>query len=238
MAEFGNAEFFRSLGQYVYAYIDDGEIKEWEYVGKGNGNRGIQHIKSKGYNIDNLYIVARNLEKFENKQDWQSFLLESFIISTFNPKNNSVSGHYKECFVMAKFSEMFTEFKDSQYDNFAELPEWYLSNYSILKNRIGVMAFKKENVYIEGATKNSMAMSFYVDAISNEVTQVKISIWGGAAGEIQLENYGEKVQQFLSELEYSDDQISQVGSRNNHRVFQIEETNIQKVLNLFDQFMS
>lgn len=235
MAEIGSAEFFRTLGQYVYAYIVDGE---WKYVGKGNGNRSVQHIKTKGYNIDDLYIVAKNLEKYENKQDWQSFLLESFLISTNNPYDNSVSGHYKECFVMTKFSEMFTEFKDSQYDNFAELPTWYLENYSRLKNRIGVLAFKKENVYIEGNTKNSMAMSFYVDAINHEVTQVKISIWGGAAGEIQLESYGQKLLAFLNEIGYSDDQISQVGSRNNHRVFQIDETDIQNVLNVFDQFMS
>lgn len=56
------AAFWQTLGQYVYAYIENGK---WLYVGKGNGNRAVQHITTKGYDIDNLYIVARNLEKFD-----------------------------------------------------------------------------------------------------------------------------------------------------------------------------
>ena len=71
MSELGSGAFFESLGQYVYGYRKK-KSNTWDYIGKGNGNRGIQHVKTKGYDVDNLYIIARNLERFENKQDWQS----------------------------------------------------------------------------------------------------------------------------------------------------------------------
>jgi hypothetical protein len=229
----GSADFFKSLGQYVYAYIDDNG--QWLYSGKGNGNRGLSHIKTKGYDIDKLYIVARNLERFENKDDWQSFLLESFIISKYEPIDNLVSGHYKECFVMAKFSELFNEYQNDQHDNFESFPEWYTTNYDKLKNRMGQFTIKSGNVYIESVTRRSMAMSFYCEAVTNTVSQVKFSIWGGSK-ENNLEVYSKQLLTFLESEGYTDS-IEQVGDRKNHLIYQVAESDIQSVINLFDNFM-
>ena len=115
-------EFFATLGQYVYQYIDS-EGKPY-YTGKGNGDRCYAHVADKGFNPDECFIVARNLEKFEDKKDWQSFLLESYLIATQSPDGNSVAGHYKECFVMANLSEIFGEYQAEQHDMFESLPTW------------------------------------------------------------------------------------------------------------------
>ena len=53
--------FWETLGQYVYGYKEDGKLV---YVGKGNGNRAQSHVGDKEYDIENLYIIAKNLERF------------------------------------------------------------------------------------------------------------------------------------------------------------------------------
>lgn len=232
MAEFGNKGFWDNLGQYVYGYKDS-ETGEWLYFGKGNGNRGSTHIKTKGYNIDDLYIIACNLEKFEGKQDWQSFELESFLISLYNPSGNSVSGHYKECFVMSRFSTLFKEYVDGQYDSFAELPQWYLENYEKLKGNIGTLTIKSETVQLFGQTRNSVAMSFYVNPITDEVTQCEFSVWNGA--KVDMQATCAELIKILAEIGY---EAYPAGNRKEHKKFQIDEPDIQKVIDLFVEFMS
>lgn len=232
MAEFGNKGFWDNLGQYVYGYKDS-ETGEWLYFGKGNGNRGSTHIKTKGYNIDDLYIIACNLEKFEGKQDWQSFELESFLISLYNPSGNSVSGHYKECFVMSRFSTLFKNYTDSQYDSFAELPQWYLENYANLKGKIGTLVIKSETIQLFGQTRNSMAMNFYVNPVTDEVTQIDISIWNGATIDVQAQ--GAELVRILADMGY---EAYPVGKKEKHKTFRIDETDIQKVVDIFVEFMS
>jgi hypothetical protein len=233
MAEFGNKDFWSSLGQYVYGYKNP-ETNEWLYIGKGNDNRGSAHVKPKGYDINNLYIIARNLELFENKKDWQSFLLETFLIEANNPSDNRASGHYKECFIMSRFSTLFKDYKDGQYDNFQELPQWYIENYSKLKGRINVLSVKSGNTYIQGQTRNSMEMRFYVDAISDQVTQVNFSIWDAKG--VNLEESADALVLILKESGYDD--VSETGNRKAHKIFEINETDVQKVIELFDEFYS
>lgn len=138
--------FFESLGQYVYQYInEDGEVY---YTGKGNKGRCISHVVDKGFDSEECYIVARNLELFESKNDWQSFLLESYLIQRDQPTSNSVSGHYKECFTMKKLSEFLTDFENAQYDNYESLPDWYVGNYDILRPIIRELRINRESTKI------------------------------------------------------------------------------------------
>jgi hypothetical protein len=155
-----SGEFFSSLGQYVYQYVNRDTLKPY-YTGKGNGDRCWAHVVDKGFSPDDCYIVARNLEKFEHKQDWQSFLLESYLIHINDPENNSVSGHYKECFVMASLSSLFSEYESDQFDNFATLPDWYVSNYDSFKNRVREVKINATTTFVLSNARNQMYMMFY-----------------------------------------------------------------------------
>ena len=89
--------FWRSLGLYVYMYVD-----AWDnikYIGKGKGDRCISHLSTKGYDERECHIVARNLEKFEGEEP--NFLLESYLIKHNNMKvegDNLVRGRHHSCF--------------------------------------------------------------------------------------------------------------------------------------------
>lgn len=151
-------EFFETLGQYVYKYEDDGG--DILYIGKGKGDRCLWHLKDKGYEIKHCYIVARNLEKFENKKDWQSFLLESFLLATQFPQDNSVAGHYKECFIMLPLSSIWQDYQSVQHDNFAVFPEWYVENYDQLRGKMRMVQILSGSVFIESGFRNSTKMSW------------------------------------------------------------------------------
>lgn len=223
----GSGEFFKSLGQYVYAYISpEGKIR---YYGKGNGNRGATHIETKGYDPEELYIVARNLERFEDKDDWQSFLLESFLIWKDQPEDNKVAGHYKDCFIMAKFSELFNQYQAAKFDNFEMLPEWYTNNYEKLKGRLNVMTVKSDNIYIETNTREKFQLSFYVDNSGNPYN-CTFSIWIGKGDLKQKES---ELKLFLESCGYSE--FEKVGKRN---TYQFEPESIEEVINVVDSFMS
>lgn len=164
-------EFFATLGQYVYQYIDqDGKVY---YTGKGNGDRCWAHVGDKDYNPKDIYIIAKNLERFEGKKDWQSLLLESFLIATQNPEGNCVSGHYKECFVMASLSSMFSDFQNDQHDNFESLPEWYVENYDVFRNKLREIKIWKESIFIMSNARNSINMMWYW--YSGNETPIKVT---------------------------------------------------------------
>jgi hypothetical protein len=115
------SDFYSELGEYVYCYTKDGTYKNAYYKGKGVGDRCTHHVKEKGYDINECYIVARNLEKFKKKSP--SFLLESWLIWENDPQDNRVSGHYKECFIMQNFNFLRDEFDASQRDLYTETEE-------------------------------------------------------------------------------------------------------------------
>jgi hypothetical protein len=167
-------EFFATLGQYVYQYIDsDGKVY---YTGKGNGDRCYAHVTNKEFNPEHCYIVARNLEKFEDKKDWQSFLLESYLIATQNPDGNSVSGHYKECFVMASLSSMFTNFKSDQYDMFESLPQWYIDNYDTFRGRLREVNLNATTAFFLSNARNKMYMMWWWNPNSGDPVKVTFEI--------------------------------------------------------------
>lgn len=170
--EIPSNEFFDSLGQYVYKFI--GSEGELLYYGKGNGSRCLSHITDKDYDLENCYIIARNLERFdgETKQDWQSFLLESFLIQYEDPRDNSVSGHYKECFIMTSLSSMFSTWKSEQHDNFEAFPQWYVENYERIRGKIRFVSVNSTNLYFESNTRNSIKMLWYYTPNSDDSIKV------------------------------------------------------------------
>ena len=200
--------FWETLGQYVYGYKEDGNFV---YVGKGNGNRALSHVGSKEYNTDNLYIIARNLERFEEKKDYQSFLLESYLISSNSPRDNSVSGHYKECFIMAKMSELFNEFEKSQHDNFEVLPDWYMENYNIFKGRLNVFVVKSHHHLLEFETTHKMQP--VLEITTDDEVSLKVQIH--ARDEV-LETRKEQLYTFCEQLGIQD--LEEVGVRNHFQI--------------------
>lgn len=201
------AACWETLGQYVYGYKEDGK---WVYIGKGNKNRAQSHVGDKGYNIKDLYIIARNLERFD-KQDYQSFLLESFLITNESPRDNSVSGHYKECFIMAKMSELFNEFEKSQHDNFESQPDWYVENYNIFKGRLNVYVVKSHHHVLEFETSHKMQP--VLEITTDDEVQLKVMIH---AKKDVLETRKEQLYTFCEEFGITD--IEEVGVRNHFNI--------------------
>ena len=222
-------QFFDTLGQYVYQYIDsEGKVY---YVGKGNGDRCTSHVLDKGFNLDECYIIARNLEKFENKKDWQSFLLESYLISTINPDGNSVSGHYKECFTMASLSSMFAEFKNDQYDMFSQFPDWYIENYSSFAGKIREIRINSSTAFFQSNSRNKMYMMWSWSANNEDPIKVtfEISLPEGQT----LLNQQKTLQTWLKANGYN--KFHEDGKVQKFAIF-VDDT--ESLVNLFNEFMS
>ena len=156
-------EFFATLGQYVYAYIDP-DSGDWLYTGKGNGDRCWHHVDDKEYDPEWCHIIARNLEVFA-KKDWQSFCIESFLIQFMNPRDNSVSGHYKDCFIMKTLASLFKDHVDAQRDMFKELFELVENNMELFDGRVGFTESRQTSFYIETRMREStyLGMKFNAD---------------------------------------------------------------------------
>jgi hypothetical protein len=223
------SEFFATLGQYVYQYIDD-EGKVY-YTGKGNGDRCYAHVADKGFNPEHCQIVARNLEKFEDKKDWQSFLLESYLIATLNPDGNSVSGHYKECFTMASLSSMFTTFKSDQYDMFEALPSWYVENYDTFRGRLREVNLNATTAFFLSNARNKMYMMWWWSPNSEDPIKVTFEV-NLPDGET-LKSQKETMRKWLKENGY--DKVHDDGKVQKFAVF---AQDIDAVIVLFKEFMS
>lgn len=221
-------EFFATLGQYVYQYIDS-EGKPY-YTGKGNGDRCYAHVLEKGLNPEECYIVARNLEKFENKKDWQSFLLESYLIATQSPDGNTVSGHYKECFVMASLSTMFSSFKSEQYDMFESFPSWYLDNYSTFRGRLREVKLNATTAFFLSNARNKMYMMWWWAPDSTSPIKVTFEI---NAGGDELIGLKATMRDWLKKNGYT-----KLKDDGKEQKFAIEIETIEDVVNLFEEFMS
>ena len=222
-------EFFATLGQYVYQYIDS-EDKVY-YTGKGNGDRCWAHVTEKDYNPEHIHIVARNLEKFDLKKDGASFLLESYFISTQNPDGNSVAGHYKECFIMASLSSMFKTFVSEQHDMFENLPDWYTVNYDTFRGRLREIKITDSTVFFLSSARNKMYMMWYWDPKSSDPVKVtfEINLPDGEA----LTAQKKQMKEWLKTNGYT--KLHEDGKVQKFAVF---ADSIEEVVGLFQEFMS
>ena len=219
-------EFFETLGQYIYEYVnDDGVVL---YIGKGIGDRCLAHVKDKGYDIDHCYIVARNLEKFLNKP---SVLLESYLIKTRYPRDNQVAGHYPECFKMASLSSMFADFQSEQFDNFEKFPDWYVDNYqSAFKGKLRAFNISASNIWVQSSGRNSIYMQWYWYPVEQEV---KVTFEVAYYDDQKLEAVKNKVVDWLGENGYSEPFPD--GKK---QKLAVNCENIDEVVSLFKKFMS
>ena len=144
--------FWDSLGKYVYGYKDaDGN---WEYIGKGTGRRIKSHVKTKELDLDNAWIIARNLEDFEGKNDSHSFSIESLLIEIYNPELNSVSGHYKENFVMASLKGLFGEYVSGEMNYHYEMVDFMQRHREKLEKHVGAATSNQQGFLVRSGTRN------------------------------------------------------------------------------------
>jgi hypothetical protein len=231
------SEFFLSLGQYVYQYIDRDTLKPY-YTGKGNLDRCWAHVNEKSFDPEDCFIVAKNLERFENKKDWQSFLLESYLIAKSQPEINFVSGHYKECFIMASLSSIFSDFESEQYDNFEKLPDWYLENYDSFRGRVREVRINSTATFIMSNARNQMYTMFTWYPSSEDTIKVSFEIAPTiASDEKKLAEYKKNLIGWLKTEGHKNP--SQEGSGEvGNRKFAVNASSIDDVLNLWKSFWS
>jgi len=163
------AEFFETLGQYVYMYSSKDEIL---YIGKGVNDRCLFHLKDKGFEYEDCYIVGRNLESFNDKP---SLLFESYLIKNYNPTHNAVSGHYKECFDMVSLASLYSEFKSTQHDNFETLPDWYIEDYHLIKGNIREVSIAKDKFTVISTANSGVYIHIIVSSVDSS-TQVLLEM--------------------------------------------------------------
>jgi hypothetical protein len=224
-----SGEFFARLGQYVYQYIDP-ETKTSYYTGKGNGDRCWAHVADKGFDPEHCHIVARNLEKFEDKKDWQSFLLESYLIVTENPDGNTVAGHYKDCFVMASLSSMFSDYQSEQHDMFETLPEWYVENYDVFRNRLREVKLNATTAFFLSNARSGMYMMWYWNTTDDPVKiTFEINLPDGDKLEVQKKTLAKWLKENGITKVHSDGKVQKVA---------VFVDTIEEVIALFKEFMA
>ena len=125
-------EFWDTLGKYVYGYKD--EQGQWKYIGKGTGSRVFSHTKTKGYDIEDAWVIACNLEDFDNGDDSSCHSLETLLISMYTPADNSVSGRYQENIIMTSLRGLITSYQEEQRNNHFECAELILRHQESFAN--------------------------------------------------------------------------------------------------------
>lgn len=123
-----SGEFFATLGKYIYGYKNP-ESEDWDYIGKGVGDRAYAHVEDKELDWENCYLIARNLERYDEKADGAQFSMEAFLIHFFKPELNSVSGRYQEeTYIMSRFSGLFEQHQNDQRKMYVELHTFIAEN--------------------------------------------------------------------------------------------------------------
>jgi hypothetical protein len=147
-------DFWETIGpHYVYGYQHpDGS---WKYIGKAVGNRVTHHVAEKGYDLEDAFILARNLPN-----DKVAAAVETVFINQYQPTDNIVSGHHKEKYIMSKLKGLFKNFTDAQRNFHFEKCE-FLERY-------------RDAFYSSVGGTTSSGTNFVIWSASRDATQVLI----------------------------------------------------------------
>jgi len=154
-------EFWETIGpHYVYGYQHpDGS---WKYIGKAVVGRVTDHanpksISYKGYDLEDAYILARNLPS-----DKVAVAVESALIQEHQPTDNLVSGHHKENYIMASLKGLFDNFQAGQRNYHVELAECIVDHQDIIGSTIGGSTSNNSGFLIYSALRESTNMDIRV----------------------------------------------------------------------------
>ena len=138
-----NAEFFESLGFYVYAYLEtDPELSSrYAYIGMGQGSRVIDHLKEdkttehpefhdylyfNECKLDNIVILASNLESKRTAE-----AVEHYLIQEYRPRLNRSPGNIRGADVETRsLLDAFSNWEKDQWSTKKQMTE-LLERYGI-----------------------------------------------------------------------------------------------------------
>jgi len=170
--------FMETLGQYVYAYYPDGKINGApEYQGKGVDTRCLAHIKEKGLNPANLFIMGRNLEQYAKStpvEEIASFAAEAALIAVLSPERNKVSGRYGELWCMSKLDDIYHEWKKEQIDPVKESMRFYNEHPEMHNNIKGMTASGNSFTYFASTVGGVEYMLTVVPEVDGFIPTVKV----------------------------------------------------------------
>lgn len=222
-----NAKFYDTIGpHYVYGYWCEVE-ENWKYIGKGVGGRVSDHVKDKGYDINDAHILVRNLP-----DDKSAAQIESLLIYLHDPRDNKVSGHHTENIVMTSLSSMFKEYTDGQYDHFEQMPDWYAENYEeVFKGRVREIKISSGNFFVLSSARNQLYMMWYW---YHDQDSVKITFEVNVDDD-KLDHAKEQLSQWLVANGIDREDISPDGKKQKMAVV---VDNVDVAIELFKEFMS
>jgi hypothetical protein len=221
-------EFWETIGpHYVYGYQHpDGS---WKYIGKAVGNRVTHHVAEKGYDLEDAFILARNLSS-----DAIAASVESVFINEYQPTDNLVSGHHKENYIMASLKGLFDDFNAGQRNYHIELAECIVNHADILGSSIGGSTSNNSGFLIFSGLRESTNMDIRVGKSGVNVSLNSNPTSDTKAGREHFDNLVAQVQPMLEgEYELS---IVPNGKLGGKIKFDVED--LETALQLWSDFTS
>jgi len=221
-------EFWETIGpHYVYGYQHpDGS---WKYIGKAVGNRVTHHVAEKGYDLEDAFILARNLSS-----DAIAASVESVFINEYQPTDNLVSGHHKENYIMASLKGLFDDFSSGQRNYHIELAECIVNHADILGSSIGGSTSNNSGFLIFSGLRESTNMDIRVGKSGVNVSLNSNPTSDTKAGREHFDNLVAQVQPMLEgEYELS---IVPNGKLGGKIKFDVED--LETALQLWSDFTS
>jgi hypothetical protein len=222
-----NSKFFDEVGpHYVYGYWCR-DHEEWKYIGKGVGDRVTHHVKDKGYDINDAFILVQNLP-----DDQCAAHIEALLIEQHHPRDNKVRGHHSEKIIMTSLSSMFKEYTDGQYDHFEKFPDWYLESYDeVFRGRLREVKINSGSCFILSNARNAIYMMWYW---YHDADTVKITFEVNQDGD-KLESTQEQLVEWLAANGIDRDDVQPDGKKQKMAVV---VNDVQTAVELFKEFMS